>query len=149
MTTPAARDNQSTLEAVLLDVHTTLQDLLVAADEQYAAVVARDHTRLESVTRQQERLSARLAQAEARRIELLAGRPLSEAGPAPLHLSIATAVRELKERNSRSASLLERSMELTNETLGFLHRLVTSPSPAYGARGRAMQTHSILVDGRA
>src|SRR5438477_263420 len=58
-------------------VHATLAELLVAADEQNAAVVAHDRDRLESVTRQQERLSARLARAESRRIELLAGEPLA------------------------------------------------------------------------
>jgi hypothetical protein len=79
MTTPAVRDNQSPLEAVLVDVRKVLADLLVAADEQYAAIAARDHHRLETVTRQQERLSAQLARAEARRMELLAGRPVSEA----------------------------------------------------------------------
>src|SRR6266851_6514048 len=104
MTTPAVSDNQSTLEAALIDVRTTLTDLLVAADEQYAAVAARDHERLESVTRQQERLSVRLAQAEARRLEVLAGVPMTEAVTSPhvtgLRQSIAAAVSELKRRQA-------------------------------------------------
>jgi len=138
----------------LLDVHTTLTDLLVAADEQYAAVAARDHERLESVTRQQERLSVRLAHAEARRLEILAGVPLTEAVAGSNHLdgvrrSIAAAVTELKRRQAETASLLEQSIELTAQTLNFLHRLVTTPSPAYGARGVTAQRQSVLVDSRA
>src|SRR5260370_29266329 len=78
MTTPAAREHQSPLEAALLDVHATLTALLVASDEQYAAVVARDHAWLEGVTRQQERLSSRLQHAEARRLVALGGIPLLE-----------------------------------------------------------------------
>src|SRR3977135_2451877 len=73
------RDPQLPLEAALLDVHATLADLLAAADEQYAAVAARDAKRLESVTWQQERLSVRLERAERRRIELLGGAPLQVA----------------------------------------------------------------------
>ena len=68
MTTPAVREHQSPLEVVLLDVHATLADLLVAADEQHAAVVDHDRDRLENVTRQQEQLSVRLARAEAKRL---------------------------------------------------------------------------------
>ncbi len=71
MTNPAVREHQSPLEAALLDVYATLAALLVASDEQYAALVARDHARLESVTRQQERLSSRLERAEAKRANLL------------------------------------------------------------------------------
>src|ERR1700704_5552254 len=79
MTNPAVRENQSPLEAALLDVHATLAALLVASDEQYAALVARDHARLESVTRQQERLSSRLERAGAKRLEGLGGTPLLSA----------------------------------------------------------------------
>jgi flagellar biosynthesis/type III secretory pathway chaperone len=159
MTTTAVRDHQSSLEAALVDVHTTLADLLVAADEQYAAVVARDHERLESVTRQQERLSARLARAEARRLDVLAGTPLADAiaalpgeqasRAAVLRDAIATAVRDLKARQSHTAGLLARSIELTKQTLDFVQRLVMSPSPAYDARGASTMRQSILVDGRA
>src|SRR5437016_7603532 len=53
--------------------------LPISADEQHAAVVERDRDRLESVTRQQEHLSARLARAEAKRLEVLNGVPLLEA----------------------------------------------------------------------
>ena len=67
MTSPAVREHQSPLEEALVNVHTALAELLVAADEQHAAVVAHDRDRLEGVTRQQERLSARLARAESRR----------------------------------------------------------------------------------
>src|ERR1700716_1884387 len=82
MTPPAARNHQSPLETVLLDVHTALADLLVASDEQYAAVVARDLERLESITCQQEGLAARLEQAEAKRVELLSGESLLSAAAA-------------------------------------------------------------------
>lgn len=159
MTTPAAREHQSPLEAVLVDVRTTLADLLVAADEQHAAVVARDHDRLESVTRQQERLSARLARAEARRIELLGGislvealslLPKNDAARAELlRQSIGVAVTDLKKRQARTAMLLERSIELGRQTLEFLQRIVTNPSPVYNARGLSAPRHSVLVDGRA
>ncbi len=159
MTAPAVHAQNSPLENALLDVRATLADLLVAADEQYAAVVARDHQRLESVTRQQERLSARLAGAEARRLDLLAGTPLTEAVsalPAPaaaradaVRHSIADSVRELKQRQARTAGLLEQSIDLAAQTLSFLHRLLTAQPAAYGARGFAPSRQSVLVDGRA
>jgi flagellar biosynthesis/type III secretory pathway chaperone len=138
----------------LLDVHATLAELLVAADEQHAAVVEHDRDRLESVTRQQEHLSARLARAEAKRLEVLGGVPLLQAvsglpdGQA-LSVSISMKVRRLKERQAQTASLLEQSIDLAGQTLNFLQRLVTPPSPAYGARGLAAPRQSVLVDGRA
>jgi flagellar biosynthesis/type III secretory pathway chaperone len=154
MTTPAVREHQFPLEAALLDVHATLADLLVAADEQHAAVVDRDRERLESVTRQQEHLSARLARAEAKRLEILNGVPLLEAVTAlptgeALRVSISTKVRLLKERQAQTATLLEQSIDLASQTLNFLQRLVTPPSAAYGARGIAAPRQSVLVDGRA
>jgi|SRR5579859_2654904 len=159
MTTPAVREHQSPLEAALQDVHTILAALLVASDEQYAAVVARDHAWLENVTRQQERLSSRLEQAEARRLEALAGTPLLVAIaslPADdvvraksLSDSIAVAVNQLKERQNHTASLIEQSIELVSHTLNFLQRLVTVQSPAYGVRGVPQSRQSLLVDGRA
>jgi FlgN protein len=154
MTTPAVRAHQSPLEAALLDVHATLADLLVAADEQHAAVVDHDRDRLESVTRQQEHLSARLARAEAKRLEVLGGVPLVEAISAlptgeALSLSIAARVQLLKERQAQTASLLEHSIDLASQTLNFLQRLVTPPSASYGARGIAAPRQSVLVDGRA
>src|SRR5439155_8311023 len=122
MTIPAVREHQSPLETALFDVHATLAALLVVSDEQYAALVARDHTRLESVTRQQERLSSRLERAEAQRLEVLAGRPLAaaiaglpadqSARARSLSDAIAVAVTDLKGRQTRSASLLEQSIEL-------------------------------------
>lgn len=159
MSATAVRPEPAALEAAMLDVQSTLAELLLAADEQYAAVVARDHERLEAVTRQQERLAARLARAEARRMEVLGGVPLTDAVATAeaddfghlegLCQSVAAAVRELKRRQAQNASLLEQSIELTGQTLSFLHRLVTTPSPAYGARGYAVQSPSVLVDSRA
>jgi flagellar biosynthesis/type III secretory pathway chaperone len=159
MTTPAVREHQSLLESVMLDVHTTLAELLVAADEQHAAVVAHDHAWLENVTRQQEGLSTRLASAEARRIELLAGAPLASALSAlpadqatralSLADSIAATVTQLRERQTSTASLLEQSIELASQTIRFLQRLVTVQAPVYDVRGRTSQSGSLLVDGRA
>jgi flagellar biosynthesis/type III secretory pathway chaperone len=159
MTAPAVRNQDSPLESALLDVHATLADLLVAADEQYAAVVARDHERLESVTRQQERLSARLARAEARRLELLAGTHLIDAVSAlpasaatrahAVRHSIADSVQELKQRQARTAGLLEQSIDVAAQTLTFLQRLLTGQPGVYGARGFAPSRRSVLVDGRA
>jgi flagellar biosynthesis/type III secretory pathway chaperone len=158
-TTPAARDHQSLLEAALLDVHALLADLLVASDEQYAAVVARDHAWLENVTRQQERLSSRLERAESKRVIALGGLALADAIallPADQALrtkslsdSIAVAVNQLKQRQDHTASLLEQSIEVVGHTLNFLQRLVTVQSPAYGARGVPPSRQSLLVDGRA
>src|SRR5919205_4427144 len=76
--TPATSEH-SPLEQALLDVHATLADLLAAADEQHQAVAAGDRERLESVTRRQERLAARLQRAETQRLRLLNGRPLEDA----------------------------------------------------------------------
>jgi len=159
MTTPAVRNQDSPLESALLDVYATLADLLVAADQQYAAVVARDHERLESVTRQQERLSARLARAEARRLELLAGTHLIDAVSAlpasaaaradAVRHSIADSVQELKQRQARTAGLLEQSIDVAAQTLTFLQRLLTGQPGVYGARGFAPSRRSVLVDGRA
>src|SRR5438477_8703651 len=116
MTTAAVSEHRSPLESVLIDVHATLTRLLVAADEQYAAVIAHDRERIESVARQQERLSAQLARAEARRLHVLAGAPLEEAlssfpkGDAArveaVREAIANAVEELKRRHAHTASLL-------------------------------------------
>ena len=153
---PTTHDSRLALEAALLDVQSTLAELLVAADEQYAAVVAHDHQRLEGVTRQQERLSTRLARAEARRLDVLGGSQLVDAlGALPepdaaraesLSRAIAEAVTDLKGRHARTAGLLDQSVQLAGQTLTFLQRLVTTPSPVYGARGRATPRTSILVD---
>jgi flagellar biosynthesis/type III secretory pathway chaperone len=159
MTTPAVREHQSPLEDALLDVHTTLAELLVAADEQHAAVVARDRDRLESVTRQQERLSARLARAESRRIELLAGEslaaklaslpPTAAARAKTVGNSITTQVKLLKERQAHTASLLQQSIDLTGQALLFLQRLVAPPAQVYGARGLTVSRQSLMLDSRA
>jgi flagellar biosynthesis/type III secretory pathway chaperone len=151
MTTPVTR---SPLEAALDDVHSALRDLLVAADEQYAAVVERDRARLESVTHQQERLSARLANAEARRLQALNGTSLAEAVETQpraktLSSAIAAQVKLLKDKQAQTASLLEHSIQLTDETLKFLHRLVAPQATVYSNRGMAVERQSVLVDSRA
>jgi len=159
MTAPAIAANQSPLEAALSEVRATLAELLVAANEQYAAVAAQDRNRIESVTREQERLSTRLARAERQRLALLDGASLNEtiaALPRPdgarldsLRDSIADAVRDLKARQDATARLLTRSIEITQQTLNFIQRVVIAPSPVYSAQGIGMARRSMLVDSRA
>ena len=159
MNAPEIAANQSPLEAALREVHATLAELLVAADEQYAAVSSRDRDRLESVTRLQERLTARLARAEARRMEALDGASMSDVIanlPQPeaarvdeLRFSVAASVAELRARQGRTANLLSKTIELGRLTLDFLQRIVTTTSPAYNARGLSPLRQSVLVDGRA
>jgi flagellar biosynthesis/type III secretory pathway chaperone len=157
--TASATHETSPLEAALLDVDAALVDLLVAADEQHAAVVAGDRARLESVTRTQEVLSSRLQRAERKRLDLLAGTSLAAAlADLPsdqaerlgtLSGSIADAVRELQPRHARNATLLERSAQLAGQTVLFLQRVASPPSPSYGANGRRAPQQSLLVDRRA
>src|SRR5689334_19749695 len=154
MAASAIAANQSPLESALREVQAALDDLLVAADEQYQAVAAQDRDRLESVTRQQERLSARLARAERQRLalqgpaqltEVIANLPTSEAARVDaLRQSIKAAVNELKSRQDRTAGLLARSIELTRQTLEFIQRLVTPASPVYGRRPTQVR-QSLLV----
>jgi flagellar biosynthesis/type III secretory pathway chaperone len=158
MMTPDVGERQSPLEAALLDVHATLAELLAAADEQHAAVVAGDRQRLETVTGVQERLSSRLERAERKRLEQLGGMSLAAAlaqKPADegarltaLGQLIAQSVRQLQPLHVRNAQLLERSAELAGQTVMFLQRLVSPPSPSYGANGRRASQQSLLVDSR-
>jgi flagellar FlgN protein len=158
MNAPASATTQSPLEAALHDVHTTLGQLLVAADEQYAAVATDDRSRLDSVTRQQERLSARLARAEARRQELLGSTSTDWTAHLPedvatrvadLKGAIGSAVLELKAKQAQTADLLKQKIDLANETINFLRRLVTQPAPTYTGRGLTSARQSVLVDSRA
>jgi flagellar biosynthesis/type III secretory pathway chaperone len=154
MTAPEITVDRSALETALVDVHATLADLLAAADEQYAALVERDRERLESATRQLERLSARLANAEVRRVAALSGLSLNDAvksqpRSAALATAIGNAVRLLKAKQTQTASLLQQSIELTDQTLKFLHQLVTPPATVYDTRGLAVARQSVLVDSRA
>jgi flagellar biosynthesis/type III secretory pathway chaperone len=156
-----ATSEHSPLEQVLLDVHATLADLLDAADEQHQAVVVGDRQRLETVTRRQERLAARLQRAEAQRLTLLTGRSLDQAGselPATeaarvesLVDAISDSVTRLRERQASNASLLERSMELSGQTVQFLQRLLggQQANPAYTTRGLLSPRQSLLLDSRA
>lgn len=157
MSAPATPANQSPLEYALREVRATLDELLLAAEEQYAAVAARDRDRIESVTRQQERLSARLARAERQRltlqgqtslVEVIGSLPTTDAARVnALRESIASAVNELKSRQEATSRLLARSIDLTRQTLDFIQRLVTAPNPVYG--GRQMPSQSLLVELRA
>jgi flagellar biosynthesis/type III secretory pathway chaperone len=155
---PANRE-RTPLEHALLDVQSTLADLLVAADEQHAAIAGGDRVRLESITRRQERLSARLERAERLRMALLDGRPLPEAISAlpPTEAervsnvvgAIGQMVLRLRERQASTASLLERSIEIAGQTIRFLQRLVTLHTQPYTARGLPAPSQSLLVDSRA
>jgi flagellar biosynthesis/type III secretory pathway chaperone len=157
LTAPAPAASQSPLEAALHDVYTTLSQLLVAADEQYAAVAADDRARIDSVTRQQERLSARLARAEAQRRQLApdptewtANLPLDSATRvSDMKAAIAQLVLELKARQAQTADLLKQKISLANDTIRFLRQLVTQPAPTYTGRGLAANRQSVLVDSRA
>jgi flagellar biosynthesis/type III secretory pathway chaperone len=159
MTAPASPANQSSLESALREVQAVLAELLAAADEQYAAVAAHDRDRIESVTRKQERLSARLARAERQRQTLLGQASLSDviaslpsqdaARLDALRRAIAYAVGELRARQNHTANLLARTIELGRQTLDFLQRLVTAPSPAYTQYGVTVSGQSVLVDSRA
>jgi flagellar biosynthesis/type III secretory pathway chaperone len=169
MNSPASQTTQRTadLQRALIDVHGTLTELLTAADEQYAALAARDRDRLETITGQQERLSARLARAETRRLQLLGGRSLKqvlEGVPAAeatrvarMANAIGRMVRELQRRHERAGRLLNRTIELNAQTMTFIQRLVTVQNPVYGRRplsaagaapGNAGR-QSLLVDSRA
>jgi flagellar biosynthesis/type III secretory pathway chaperone len=161
MTHLLAERAHTPLEQTLLDVHTTLADLLAAADDQHQAVACGNRERLESVTRRQERLAARLQRAERQRLSLLQGRPLNEAVshlPAAdaarvsrLVDSIGHSVRRLRERQASTASLLERSIDLAGQTIQFLQRLAggQSQNQAYTTRGLVTARQSLLVDSRA
>jgi flagellar biosynthesis/type III secretory pathway chaperone len=159
MSAPASRTPHSPLQTVLRDVHATLGELLLAADEQYTAAAAGDHHRLEAITGRQERLAAQLERFERQRLALLAGRPLQQAiaelprheaqQASTLNSQIGQAVRELQRRHARSASLLRRSAELANQTLEFVQRLVCADPQAYGRAGRRRPAGSLLVDSRA
>jgi flagellar biosynthesis/type III secretory pathway chaperone len=157
MTAPAIAANQSPLEAALHDVYATLGQLLLAADEQYAAVAADDRERIDSVTRQQERLSARLARAEAERVQIVgsatdwtANLPADTAHRVlDMKSAIAATVQDLKDRQARTADLLKQKIDLANNTLNFLRRLVTQPPATYSGRGITTGSQSVLVDSRA
>lgn len=159
MSASATRTPHSPLYAVLRDVHATLGELLLAADEQYATAAAGDWRRLERVTARQERLAAQLERFERQRLELLAGRPLSQAiaglpgdeaaQAAALNASIARDVRQLQQRHARGAGLLKRSAELANQTIEFVQRIVCAQPPAYDRAGLRRHAQSLLVDRRA
>ena len=161
MTQRPVTSEPTPLEQVLLDVHATLADLLAAADEQHQAVAAGDREHLESVTRRQERLAARLQRAEAQRLSLLNGRqvhevvaelPASDAARVERLIdSISDSVTRLRERQAANASLLTRSIELADQTVQFLQRLLVGQShnPAYTTRGLVTPRQSLLVDSRA
>jgi flagellar biosynthesis/type III secretory pathway chaperone len=151
----ATRDS---LEATLHEVHATLSALLVAADEQYAAVAAHQRDRIERVTRQQEQLSGRLRRAERTRLEILKGLPLSDgiAGlpeaeasrVEALRTAIAGLVEQLQKQQTRTSRLLARRIELGKQTLDFVQSLVM-PRAAYDPRGYAAPRRSVLLDGHA
>jgi hypothetical protein len=58
-------------------------------------------------------------------------------------------VRLLRTRQSQTAQLLAKTIDLGKQTLDYLQRLVTTPSTAYNVRGMVAARHSVLVDSRA
>ena len=151
---PRLATHDSDLGAALREVHATLAELVVAADEQYNSVSDGDRERLEAVTSKQERLSARLARAEQQRLAALGNRTLSEiaaerADVDELRNAIAVSVAELKQRQVQTARLLTRTIDLTRQTLDFIQRIVTVAPPVYGNRGVGGSQQSLLVDSRA
>src|SRR5262249_47616984 len=111
--------------------------------------------RVESVTRQQEQLAARLERVERKRTVALDGQSLTEAlaqkpNLARLNNAIAGKVRELQAKHAQSANLIVKATELNAQTLQFLHSLVdASNSTTYGVRGTTKVRQSVLVDRRA
>src|SRR5258707_1356932 len=61
-----------------------------------------------------------------------------------LRRSIADAVPQLQPRHARNALLLDRSAELAGQTVLFLQRVASPPSPSYGAKGRRAPQQSML-----
>jgi hypothetical protein len=147
------------LEAALHDVHATLVDVLAAADEQYAAVVAGDRIGLEAITQRQERLSTRLGRAEATRLDLLRGASLNDVLatlPAERTASLSTTaeliraqVEEVRARHARTADLLRKGAELAAQTVQFLQKLATAQAESYSPTGSRVAGQSLLVDSRA
>jgi flagellar biosynthesis/type III secretory pathway chaperone len=110
---------------------------------------------VESVTRRQERLAARLERAERKRATALDGQPLNAAvsgkpGLTRLSAAIAQKVGALQTRHEQAANLIEKATELNAQTLQFLHSLVGGGnSTTYGVRGTTTVRQSVLVDRRA
>jgi flagellar biosynthesis/type III secretory pathway chaperone len=156
---PVAANDLSTLEAALRDVHATLTELLGAADAQRAALETGDRARLEAITQQQERLTARLEQAERRRLAAMPAGSLGETLAslrgepreriARLTAAIRQEVFDLRQCHARNAALLERSIDLAGQTIQYLQRLVLVEAQTYGTQGAPMLSASRLVDSRA
>ena len=68
---------------------------------------------------------------------------------ARLTAAIRQSVLDLREQHARNAALLQRSLELTGQTLQFLQRLVLGQPPTYSPSGLAGMSHSLVLDGRA
>ena len=158
MTAPVRSELQMPLEAALLGVQAALADLLAAAAEQRAALEAGDRERLDRVTQEQERLTARLEQAERRRMacmpinlqDSLAVLPVDHGRRVDsLMLGIREAVAELRAQHERNAALIQRSLELAGQTLQFIQRLMGVSAPTYGTPQRIAVGRSMLVDSRA
>jgi flagellar biosynthesis/type III secretory pathway chaperone len=156
---PVAAHDLTTLEAALRDVHATLTELLGAAEAQRAALETGDRARLEAITQQQERLTARLEQAERRRLDAMpagsVGETLASLRGEPgeriarLTAAIGQAVLDLRQRHARNAALLERSIDLAGQTIQYLQRLVMAETQTYGTHSATLLSASRLVDSRA
>jgi flagellar biosynthesis/type III secretory pathway chaperone len=63
--------------------------------------------------------------------------------------TIRQSVLELREQHARNTTLLQRSLELTGQTLQFLQRLTLGQSATYTPAGATGVGHSLVLDGRA
>jgi flagellar biosynthesis/type III secretory pathway chaperone len=152
-------DRTAAFEAALQDVHAALGELLEAAAQQRDALEAGDRERLEAVSWLQESLTVRLQEAERRRTACMPAPTLEQtiallpAQPAQrvygLLALIRQSVLELREQHARNAKLLQRSLELTGQTLQFLQRLTLGQPATYTPAGAAGVSHSLVLDGRA
>ncbi len=159
MSTTVPLDRVSGLREALANVRDVLAELVEAADEQEAAFAAADLVWLERVTHRQEVLTARLERAERRRLEVLPGgslRTIARALPGSpdaelrdLVQTIAQSILELRTRQVRNASLLERGAALAGQTVQLLQRLVAEHAQPYGIDGAPVVRQSLVVDGRA
>lgn len=143
----------------MLDVRAVLEDLLAAAADQRAALEAGDRERLERVTHQQERLTARLENAERRRLAAMPSPSFDDCAKVlpgdegarfrKVTGDIQRSVLRLQELHARNADLLQRSLAVNGQTLQFIRRLVGTPEPTYGAAAPAAAPQSLVVDRRA
>ncbi len=159
MTTAVPVQNVPVLESALHEVQAVLEEMLAAADEQYAAFEANDLVWLERASRQQDRLTARLERAERQRLQAANGVPLRDlptllpepqaAALSELIDAIAATILDLRTRSARNTTLFEGAAALAGQTVQFLQKIVAEHVQPYGADGLPIVQKSLLVDGHA